>query len=239
MARGALERAARLLERLGEDKAEPTVPELAGEAGVPTSTAYRLLAELEQYGLVERRADGTVVLGARMVVLGRTAQESLRRRLVDPARRPMERLTEAVGETTILTVPCGLEAIVLHAVETERHSVRLSYALYRRAPIHRGASGKILAAHLETAERERLVQAVDGTTLAAELAEIRRDGVAMTTGELDPGAAAVAAPILDRRGEISAGLSIAGPVGRITAERESLRESVVACAAMIQRAYQG
>lgn len=238
MARGALERAARLLERLGEDRAELTVPELASDAGVPTSTAYRLLAELEQYGLVSRRPDATVMLGARIVALGRTAEESLRERLVDPARRPMERLSEAAGETAILTVPCGLEGIVLHAVETERHSVRLSYALYRRAPMHRGASGKILAAHLEPDEQARLVEAAGSPALAAELAEIRREGVAMTVGDLDPGAAAVAAPVLGRRHEIVAGLSVAGPTQRIIADLPSLQEAVVATAGAIERAYQ-
>jgi DNA-binding IclR family transcriptional regulator len=238
MANGALERAARLLDRLGENQAELTVSELAGDAGVPTSTAYRLLAELEQYGLVQRRPDATVVLGARMVALGRTAEEGLRERLVEPARRPMARLSEEVGETAILTVPCGLEGIVLHAVETERHSVRLSYALYRRAPMHRGASGKILAAHLEAAEQGRLLAAVGSPALVSELAEIRREGFAVTFGELDPGAAAVAAPILDRRGEIAAGLSVAGPVSRITAQLAPIRRAVIETAQQIERAYQ-
>ena len=72
-----------------------------------------------------------------------------------------------VGETVILTAPCGLEGIVLHVVETERHSVRLSYALFRRAPMHRGASGKVLAAYLEPAERERLLEAVGRPGLEA------------------------------------------------------------------------
>ncbi|MGB9182796.1 MAG: IclR family transcriptional regulator [Solirubrobacteraceae bacterium] len=238
MANGALERAARLLDRLGENQAELTVSELASEAGVPTSTAYRLLAELEQYGLVQRRPDATVVLGARMVALGRTAEDGLRERLVEPARRLMARLSEQVGETAIMTVPCGLEGIVLHAVETERHSVRLSYALYRRAPMHRGASGKILAAHLDPAEQERLLAAVGSPALSAELTMIRREGFALTFGELDPGAAAVAAPILDRRGEIAAGLSVAGPVPRITAQLDRVRRAVIETAQQIERAYQ-
>ncbi len=238
MANGALERAARLLDRLGDSQAELTVSELASDAGVPTSTAYRLLAELEQYGLVQRRSDATVMLGARMVALGRTAEEGLRERLVEPARRPMARLSEEAGETAILTVPCGLEGIVLHAVETERHSVRLSYALFRRAPMHRGASGKILAAHLEPAEQARLLAAVGLPALDSELADIRRVGFAVTFGELDPGAAAVAAPILNRRGEIAAGLSVAGPVARITAQIAPVRRAVIETARQIERAYQ-
>jgi DNA-binding IclR family transcriptional regulator len=220
MPAGALERAVALLGRLG-DRPGLTVPELAGAIGMPTSTAYRLLAELEQHGFVQRGAGRTVTLGTRLVALGRTAEAGLRTRLVAPAAPVMASLSAAVGETVILTAPCGLEAIVLHAVETERHSVRLSYPLFRRAPIHRGASGKALAAFLEPAERARLIAAVggrgargpgaagpdapgpgaagaDGTGpdgLERELDAIRAVGYAYTEGELDEGAAAAAAPV--------------------------------------------
>jgi DNA-binding IclR family transcriptional regulator len=214
---GALERAVELLARLGETPSELTVPELASDTGMPTSTAYRLLAELERHGLVERTADRTVSLGTRVVALGRSAEAGLRERLVGPATSVMEELALELGETVILTAPCGLEAILLHIVETERHPVRLSYASFRRAPMHRGASGKILAAYLDPLARERLLAAVAEPGLDAALAQVRADGFVVTTGELDQGASAAAAPILDPRGRIAAGLSIAGPTDRIAA----------------------
>jgi DNA-binding IclR family transcriptional regulator len=225
-----------LLAQLGDDPAERTVPELASDAGMPTSTAYRLLAELEQHGLVQRSGDRTVVLGTRLVALGRTAEERLRERLVEPARQVMSALSRGVGETVILTAPCGLEGIVLHVVETEQHSVRLSYARFRRAPMHRGASGKILAAYLEASERHRVVQAAATPGLEEELERIRDQGFAFTAGELDGGAAAVAAPILDRRGRIAAGLSVAGPEQRVAADPERVRDAVLAAAHAIESA---
>ena len=238
MPSGALERAVDLLHHIGRQPAGPTVAELAVEAGMPTSTAYRLLAELEQHGLVQRGPDSTVALGTRLVALGRTAEAGLRERVVEPAAAVMAELSDEVGETVILTAPCALEAIVLHVVEAERHSVRLSYTLFRRGPMHRGASGKILAAFLEPAERRRLVDAVGAPGLAAELDEIRRAGIAVTVGELDDGAGAVAAPILDRRGRLVAGLSVAGPEQRIAADVPALAAAVTAAAAKVQRAHQ-
>jgi DNA-binding IclR family transcriptional regulator len=238
MPEGALQRAVELLGRLGEQPAELTVAELASDAGMPTSTAYRLLAELEQHGLVQRGPDRTVALGTRLVALGRTAEEALRERLVEPARAVMSELSEQLGETALLTAPCGVEGIVLHVVETERHSVRLSYARYRRAPMHRGASGKILAAYLDGPDRERLLDAVGSASLERELRRIRRAGFAFTVGELDSGAAALAVPILDRRGRIAAGLSVAGPAERVAVDREQLRPAVLEAAETIERAYQ-
>jgi DNA-binding IclR family transcriptional regulator len=237
MPEGALQRAVELLGRLGEQPADLTVAELASDAGMPTSTAYRLLAELERHGLVQRGAHRTVALGTRLVALGRTAEEALCDRLVEPAREVMARLSDEVGETAILTAPCGLEAIVLHAVETDQHSVRLSYAQFRRAPIHRGASGKILAAYLEPDERERLVRAVGSPRLRRELSRIRGAGFVITWGEIDAGAVGLAAPILDRRGRIAAGLSIAGPADRLGAAPERYTPAVLTAAATIQAAY--
>jgi DNA-binding IclR family transcriptional regulator len=239
MPEGALQRAVELLARLGTDPAPGTVAELAGAAGMPTSTAYRLLAELEAHGLVERGADRSVALGTRLVALGRSAEAGLHERLVAPATTLMEDLSHRVGETVILCAPCGLEAIMLHAVETERHSVRLSYPSFRRAPMHRGASGKVMAAYLEPEERDRLVAATGRPELVDELAAIRARGFAFTAGELDPGAAAVAAPILDRRGRILAGLSIAGPEQRIRQDVEGAAAAVTGAAQRIERAQQG
>ena len=236
MPAGALERAVELLHQIGRQPAGPTVAELAIEAGMPTSTAYRLLAELEQHGLVSRGPDSTVALGTRLVALGRTAEAGLRERLVAPAATVMDELSEEVGETVILTAPCGLEAIVLHVVEAERHSVRLSYALFRRGPMHRGASGKVLAAFLEPAERRRLLQAAGDPGLEAKLDAVRRDGLAVTVAELDEGAAAVAAPILDRRGRLVAGVSVAGPAERVTTRVPVLRAAVSMAARKVARA---
>jgi len=239
MPAGALERAVELLRHLGEQATELTVGELASEAGMPTSTAYRLLGELEQHGLVRRGAGSSVTLGTRLVALGRTAEAGLHERVVQPAMAVMTELSRQTEESVILTAPCALEAIVLHVVETEVHPVRLSYAVFRRGPMHRGASGKILAAFLEPSERVRLLDAVAEPGLAAELDRIRRAGSLMTVGELDQGAAAVAAPILDRRGRLVAGLSIAGPAQRITADVAALTGAVTAAAERIERAHQG
>jgi IclR family KDG regulon transcriptional repressor len=239
MPAGALERAVELLHHLGAGESDLTVAELASEAGMPTSTAYRLLGELEQHGLVQRATDSRVALGTRLVALGRSAEAGLRERVVDPASAVMEELCHEVRETVILTAPCALEAIVLHVVETEVHSVRLSYARFRRGPMHRGASGKVLAAYLEPAERERLLAAVGEPTLAAELDRIREEGFVVTAGELDAGAAAAAAPILDRRGRLVAGLSVAGPADRIAGDVTGMTAAVTAAARKIERAHQG
>jgi DNA-binding IclR family transcriptional regulator len=225
---GPVERAVDLLTRVAEAPGETTVAELASDAGLPTSTAYRLLSALGRHGLVQRDS-GTVSLGARVVVLGRAAEARLREQLVVPAAPIMEALSRERGDTVILTTPCALEAIVLHTVEAE-HPVRLSYAAYGRAPMHLGASGKVLAAYLEPPDRDRLLSSVADPALAVTLAEIRERGWVMTDGELDHGVSAVAAPVLDARGHLVAGVSLAGPSERV-ARRGIEQAAAAVCAA--------
>ncbi len=235
MPAGALERAVELLGWLGDGE-EPTVAELAGRAGMPTSTAYRLLGELQAHGLVARSAGATVALGPRLVALGRRAEAGLRARLVAPAAPVMERLAQQTAETVLLTAPCGLDALVLHVVEAEVHSVRLSYTVFRSGPMHLGASGKVLAAYLDPQERRRLLDAASVPGLEEQLDAIRAAGFAHTVAELDEGAAAVAAPILDGRGRLLAGVSIAGPERRIAVDVPGAVAAVIAAARRIELA---
>jgi DNA-binding IclR family transcriptional regulator len=226
---GPVERAVDLLTRVAEAPGEATVASLASDAGLPTSTTYRLLGALGRHGLVQRDA-GTVSLGTRVVALGRAAEARLREQLVAPAAPVMEGLARRWGETAILTAPCGLEAIVLHVVEAE-HPVRLTYAAFGRAPMHLGASGKVLAAYLDADDRRRLLAAAGDSALAGALDEVRARGSVTTSGELDPGVTAVAAPVLDARGRVLAGLSLGGPSDRLAASGLERIEAAVRHAA--------
>ena len=124
---------------------------------------------------------------------------------------------------------------MLHAVEGQLHSVRLSYALLRRAPMHRGASGKVIAAYLETASAHGCWGRSPGPGSRTSCAGSGTTGFVVTRGELDDGAAAVAAPVLDRRQRLLAGLSLAGPEVRIAAALPGLIDEVLAAAAELAR----
>ena len=220
---------------MATDGAEATIPQLAAQTGIPASSVYRLLAELERHGLVVRTTATKVALGIRLIAVGRDAEAGLHKRLVRPAQSIMEELCRETEETVIMTAPCALEALVLHVVETQSHSVRLSYVRFRRGSLDRGASAKVLAAWLSDADRRRLLRSVEEPGVLAQALEvIRRDGFAYTANELDEGAAAVAAPILDHRGQLAAGLSVAGPVERIHGRVEPLAAQVQSAARAIE-----
>jgi DNA-binding IclR family transcriptional regulator len=59
----------------------------------------------------------------------------------------------------------------------------------------------------------------EAESLKAHLRQIRKRGVAFSDQEVDRDVRAVAAPILDPNGELIAGVSIAGPLYRISRRR--------------------
>jgi DNA-binding IclR family transcriptional regulator len=99
----------------------------------------------------------------------------------------------------------------------------------RVVPIHTTAAGKVLLASMPEREILRLVRkGLDRFTehtitqlepLLEELARIRRRGYATAFGEYDTAMNAVAAPVYDARGQVTAAVDVWGPAFRITPRR--------------------
>jgi DNA-binding IclR family transcriptional regulator len=240
-----LDRSLTMLFELADSDRPLPITELAQRADLPSSTAYRLIDELEGHGLIERD-DAGLGLGLRILELARRIEDHLAPGLLEPARGIMRELAREHDETVLLTAPAGRYAIGLDAVEPPR-PVRLSLGRWRVAPMYLGASGKILLAFLAPRSAERVFAAVDGEVTASghpveveslrrELAEVREAGVAVTHGELDRGVSGVAAPLLAARGRPVAGLTLAGPTDRIGPRTERLSEAVREAARAIERA---
>ena len=206
---------------------------------MPTSTAYRLLAELEQHGLVQRGAGRTVALGTRLVALGRAAEAGLRERLVEPARAVMEQLSARLGETGDPDRAVRARGDRAARRRGREHSVRLSYAVFRRgadAPRRLGQDPRRLpgARRARAAAGRGRVGAPRARAGPDPPRRLRRTRSASSTRARP----ALAAPILDRRGRLAAGLSIAGPAERLAATSSDTSRSVIAAAQTIERAQQ-
>ena len=238
-----LDRTVELLTALAEAGAPVAPAALAERCDLPPSTTYRLLADLERHGLVARDGRRGVTLGLLVLDFARSLEELLEQTLVQPARDVMRALARAHGETALLTAPGGTHAMCVASVESPQHAVRLSYDRWRTAPMHLGASGKVLLAHLDGAHADRILAAppphpsggaqIDVATVRGQIAATRRDGHLVTHGELDDGATAVAAPVLDPRGRPVAALSVAGPSERMRPLLDDIVPAVRAGAAAI------
>jgi DNA-binding IclR family transcriptional regulator len=221
----AVERALRLLEEVAASRVPPTASELAVGAGVNRATAWRLLSTLEHFDLVERDPDSgryTVSYGA--VRLARASGASA---LVRRARPTLERLAAETGGTVFLESAGGREPVVL---DEARSSSPVQIDLVGvRIPLHCGSVGKLHLAALPDDELAAYLAGplaapaprttTDPARLRAELAEVRRTGLATNHGEHHPDWCGISAAVRDRAGRDLAYLNVTLPTYRWPRER--------------------
>jgi DNA-binding IclR family transcriptional regulator len=236
---GSVARALALLDALADGPAG--VNALARRIGVNPSSASRLLATLEQGGLVARDPGGPYRLGLHLVALADRVLAGLDVR--ELARPQLQALVEATGETATLSVPGGDEAVTVDFVPGPSSVVSMA-RVGRPSPGHATAVGKVALAfgggepaRLE-AYTERTI--TDPARLAAELERVRNQGWASAEGEREPDVHALAAPVVGRGGALVAILGLQGPAARMTAERRrAVLPRLLEAAGAVSRALGG
>ena len=142
-------RAIALLDALAASESGLGVNELARRIGVNASTASRLLATLQESGLVSRDAgNGPYRLGLRLVTL---ADRVLAQQDVRTLARPLlMRLVDDTGETATLSLPGDDAAITVDFVPSPSSVVSMARVGRPSVP-HATAAGKVMLAFAEGA----------------------------------------------------------------------------------------
>lgn len=215
-------RALDLLALFDETHRSRTVRELTDETGLAKSTVVRLVATLEQRGLLWNSGDGRLTPGAGLLRWATLAQDAWRLppEAVDCLREVSER---SDGESSRIYVRQGLTRVCVAQHEGSqplRHVVRVGEEL----PLGTGASGHVLLIGCpEDLVRKAAEAARPGADFASVLADrvtkAREQGWAASDGEREAGVAGVAAPVLGGSGRVVAAVALGGPSSRFTAER--------------------
>lgn len=223
-----------------------TLSELASDLDQSAATVYRILVTLEGRGLVEFDAEAQVWhVGARAFLIG--ARYLRRTSVVDRARPILRRLMDLTDETANLAFARDGHVIFVSQVECH-NSIRAFFPPGTVSPMHASGIGKALMAemsplnldaHLESGSFEAFTEKTITTaaSLRAEMDRIKAQGYSVDDQEKNIGMRCIAAPVLDWNGEAVAGLSVSGPVSRITdADIPRLAEAVQQAAAQLSTA---
>ncbi|MDN5797586.1 MAG: IclR family transcriptional regulator [Intrasporangium sp.] len=230
---GAFQRGLRVLVTVAES-GEARAEEIARDSALPLSTVYRYLRTLREIQFVEER-DGSYVLGWRLLEL--SGQHLTHTRLVELGHAFLRELSEVTGETAVLTVRVGTQAMCLRQVESD-HPIRMAFKINQLLPLYAGAGQRMLLAHAPTTVVERVLgqplrhittATLDRARIIQEIEQTRRSGFLISHGELSEGAVAVAVPVF-AGGEIACSITVAGPRSRcsrtwVTNTRSALRAS--------------
>jgi DNA-binding IclR family transcriptional regulator len=226
------------------DARHPTLrlAEIARGAGLPMSTAHRLVGELVAWGALSRLDDGSYAIGRRLWRLGLLAPASSSLR--EAASPFLHDIHAATRATVHLGVRDGITVLYLERLSGSV-SVPVVSRVGSRLPLHATGVGKVLLAYapaeVQTAAFARLERITPYTItqprlLHHQLTRVRDEGFAATQEEMSLGACSVAVPVRDPEQEVVAALGIVVP--SLARHRPRLIASLQVAAAGVERTLQ-
>jgi DNA-binding IclR family transcriptional regulator len=211
------------------------ITDLANVTGLPKSTTHRLVTALVNEGLLVQDEDShKYALSLRITALGASILSS---HTVRKTARPiLMELRDQTRESVHLAVLEGMEAVIIDT-EDSYFFVRAVNVPGQHLPAHAVSTGKVLLAYQwEVRLREKLSHMslrrytdntiTDPRLLFEELRSVRATGYAISSGELEEGIDAVAAPIFDHLNTVVAAVSIGGPSERCRPKQAELIAAV-------------
>lgn len=188
---------------------------LAEAADLPTSTAARLLATLEDIGAVVRDDEGIYRIGQTITALA--AAGDLEPSLRSLAHPYMVELVAAVDEAVGLSIAVDDTTVTIAQVDARR-AVQAEDWFGTRWPLVGGGSGYALMSTWPADEVERVLRgAPDTERIRAAIDHVRHAGVSWSHGDYVKELSSVAAPIVDGSGRAVGVLYVYGPSYRFPA----------------------
>lgn len=213
--------------------------ELMRELGVSRASIYRDIKDLEQAGLLERVAGRGYALGPLIVELDR--QIRLADPLINAAGTLLAALAAELGGTVLLCRVHAAKVLCVHQEHAAGTAVNVSYERGRAMPLYRGATSRIILAHLPLAQWQELWERDHAQMMAAglpadfpglcnHLNSLRKERICIASGEVDEGLTGFAVPLLDGE-RVLGSLSVVVPragLGDLRARRIRTRLAEVA-----------
>jgi IclR family pca regulon transcriptional regulator len=213
----------------GRQRPAMTLSEAALAANVSRATARRILRTLAELGYVEQHGR-QFSLSPNILQLGFAylATQSW----IERAVPLMKELSERLGESCSAAILQGSEVVYVARVPTRR-IMSVAISVGSRLPAFHTAVGRAQLGFLDPSEVWRRLKALriepltpsTITDLQALFERVRDDhaqGFSIVDEELERGLRAIAVPVVDRQGEVIAGLNLSTHSTRTT--RNELRE---------------
>lgn len=195
-----------------------TLSDISRRTGLALTTTHRLVGELTGWGALERDAEGRYRIGLRLWEIGSLAPRSVNIR--DSALPFVEDLYSATHQHAQLAVLDGHEVVYLERI-SGRDAVKVSSRIGGRLPLHATGVGLVLLAHADPLLQEEVLHGpltryspktiAEPEQLRVTLAAVRRDGFAVSDGQIEPHVLSVAAPVHGAHDEVVAAVSVVVP----------------------------
>ena len=224
---GSIQKAFAILEHFTTEKSEWGVTELAKAVGSNKSTIYRMLATLEQLGVIRQNTDSDKYsLGLKLFELGNRVK--VHASFVKQTHSELEKVAEDIRETVHLAILKNNQVFYIDKAESPQGlAMSTNIGTYRAA--HATSLGKVLLAFtpnssLEVSINKLLINnslskitnhtITEKSTLITALQKVKNQGYAIDREEFEIGLICVAIPVFNQKNEVVASLSASGPANR-------------------------
>lgn len=212
---------------------------IAKQVGLSNATVLRILASLEEKGLVgydSVRREYHLTSKVLHLVTGAA------RDFTGAATGELEELSNRCKHTATLYLRDGAERLCLLRVNSAESSIIYNVRVGARLPLHLGSPGKVILAWLPDEQVESILTTCgvkDVQGYKESLAQIRKQGYASGRNERQPGVVSAAAPVLDGKGVAVGSVALSAPTERVDdAALASFTSYVMAAASRISLAFQ-
>ena len=240
----SVDKALSIVECFSDSAPELSLKQLSEKTGLYKSRILRLCGTLMAHGFLIRKENSLYCLGPKLMMLGKIYERT--NSLITIARPILKELASLTGESAKLYVIEGNKRICL---VREKGPNPLGYHVEEGESfeLYAGAGGKVLLAYApkefrdqvlgeETLQRLTPQTIVDRSRLEEELANIRKQGYALSRGEMFPEVAGMAAPVFNHDNAVCGAVTIAGPIQRFTGDRRrEMRDSMLKAAGKLSR----
>ncbi|MDA0149821.1 IclR family transcriptional regulator [Vibrio sp. LaRot3] len=217
------EKLLQLLMQVAVNEEPVTAKALSEQLGTPISSLYRHLKLLKEWNLIEESpSDKTLIIGPAALLLMRSYETS--KHDLDDVDAVLNRLQKQTGEMAAYMVPVGYRALCVSRKESMQ-ALRCSYVEGQSQPLLRGASSKVMLAFMPAQRREKILryfgEAHRINEWQQELDEIRAQGYALSTSEIDSGVSGISAPVM-KGSKLIGAITVMAPAHRVVQNQQRI-----------------
>ncbi|MBN1105930.1 MAG: IclR family transcriptional regulator [Deltaproteobacteria bacterium] len=221
----AIEKALDVLVAFLPARSEMGTVEISRSTGFHVATVNRILQVLAKKRFLQQNpTTRKFALGPLVLALGKSVIESLSDNLLQVSIPHLNELCERVRETVVLEAITGMHGLAAYVAQGKQ-TLSIRATIGTRLPTHAAAGCKAIIAFSDPDTINRFLNKkmgaftpktiTDPQTLKAELAKIRKSGIAYAREELELGINAIAMPIIKGGGKPVGAVSVVGPSSRI------------------------
>lgn len=214
-----VDRVVRVIAAFPEGVAVLQLSDLAARAGLPLTSAHRLVRQLAGHGLLDLGPGGSVRLGLRLWEIVNRNSPTLELR--EAALPFMEDIQQVLNQNVNLAVLDGWEALFIERL-SRRGSVANRAQVAGRMPVHVSSAGLALMANQPGPAQADYLRSftdpagrVGAEELRVLLAEAAHQGYAQLAGVVDADTWGIAVPVVDRKKRTVAALGVVVPLHEV------------------------